>query len=133
MTKEEKIVVTSISGLGAIATAAFLWTTSLSASAQQTTGEPGSPTATTTLSGKQLPPPDPQFGGVIKEKASESKPWWAPRVVPPSRRSSRRSVSPPRSSVVERTEHTGLMPRPSYWHLRERKMPSRFAAFRVCE
>ena len=51
--------------------------------AQQVTGEPGSPGATTTLSGKQLPPPDPKFGGVIKEKASESKPWWAPRVVPP--------------------------------------------------
>ena len=29
------------------------------------------------------PPPDPTFGGVIKEKASESTPWWAPRVVPP--------------------------------------------------
>ena len=35
------------------------------------------------LDGKQLPPPDPKFGGVIKEKASESKAWWAPRVVPP--------------------------------------------------
>ena len=54
------------------------------ASAQvQTTGEPGSPTATTTLSGKELPAPDPQFGGEIKEKASESKQWWPPRVVPP--------------------------------------------------
>ena len=51
--------------------------------AQQVTGELGSPTATTTLDGKQLPPPDPQFGGVIKEKAAESKAWWAPRVVPP--------------------------------------------------
>ena len=51
--------------------------------AQQVTGELGSPSATTTISGKQLPPPDPKFGGVIKEKASESKPWWAPRVVPP--------------------------------------------------
>ena len=51
--------------------------------AQQVTGEPGSPGATTTLDGKQLPPPDPKFGGVIKEKASESKAWWAPRVVPP--------------------------------------------------
>ena len=51
--------------------------------AQQVTGEPGSPTATTTIDGKQLPPPDPKFGGVIKEKASDSKPWWAPRVVPP--------------------------------------------------
>ncbi len=51
--------------------------------AQQVTGELGSASATTTISGKQLPPPDPKFGGVIKEKASESKPWWAPRVVPP--------------------------------------------------
>lgn len=51
--------------------------------AQQVTGVPGSPSATTTLEGKQLPPSDPKFGGVIKEKASESKAWWAPRVVPP--------------------------------------------------
>ena len=51
--------------------------------AQQTTGVPGSPDATTTIDGKQLPPPDPKFGGVIKEKASESKAWWAPRIVPP--------------------------------------------------
>ena len=39
--------------------------------AQQVTGPLGSPGATTTLDGKQLPPPDPSFGGVIKEKASE--------------------------------------------------------------
>ncbi len=49
----------------------------------ETTGVLGSPSATTTISGKQLPPPDPKFGGVIKEKASDSKPWWQPRVVPP--------------------------------------------------
>ena len=55
----------------------------LPAMAQEITGVPGSPSATTTISGKQLPPPDPKFGGVIKEKASESKAWWAPRVVPP--------------------------------------------------
>jgi arylsulfatase A-like enzyme len=53
------------------------------ASAQQVTGVPGSPGATTTISGKQLPPPDPKFGGIIKEKASDSKAWWAPRIVPP--------------------------------------------------
>ncbi len=53
------------------------------AMAQQVTGVPGSPGATTTISGKQFPPPDPKFGGVIKEKASESKAWWPPRVVPP--------------------------------------------------
>ena len=55
------------------------------ASAQQVTGVLGSPAATTTLSGKQLPPPDPNFGGVIKQKASESTSWWAPRVVPPKK------------------------------------------------
>jgi arylsulfatase len=54
-----------------------------SATAQQVTGELGSPHATTTTGGKQLPLPDPKFGGVIKEKATDSKPWWAPRVVPP--------------------------------------------------
>src|SRR5277367_3709637 len=46
-------------------------------------GVPGSPSATTSLDGKQLPPPPPKFGGVIKESAKESTPWWAPRVVPP--------------------------------------------------
>jgi arylsulfatase A-like enzyme len=51
--------------------------------AQQVTGEPGTPTATTTIGGNQLPPPDPKFGGVIEERASDSKSWWAPRVVPP--------------------------------------------------
>ena len=47
------------------------------------TGTPGSPSATTTISNKQLPAPDPKFGGVIKNDALQSKPWWAPRVVPP--------------------------------------------------
>ena len=55
----------------------------VAAFAQQTTGVPGSPDATTTINGKQLPPPDPKFGGEIKENALQSKAWWAPRVVPP--------------------------------------------------
>ena len=37
--------------------------------AQQITGSPGSPSATTTIDGKQLPPEPPKFGGVIKEDA----------------------------------------------------------------
>jgi len=49
----------------------------------QTTGVIGAPNATTTISGGQLPPPDPKFGGVIKQKAADSQPWWAPTVVPP--------------------------------------------------
>src|SRR5271163_1056781 len=53
------------------------------ASAQQITGVPGSPNATVTLDGKQLPPPPMPFGGVIKESAKDSTPWWPPRVVPP--------------------------------------------------
>jgi len=51
--------------------------------AQQITGVPGSPDATMTIDGKQLPPPPMKFGGVIKESALDSKPWWPPRVVPP--------------------------------------------------
>ena len=66
-----------------LAIGAALITGAFSAPAQQVTGVPGSPSATTTISGKQLPPPDPKFGGVIKEKATDSKPWWPPRVVPP--------------------------------------------------
>ena len=53
------------------------------ASAQQINGESGSPSATMTLDGKQLPPPPLPFGGTIKESAKDSKPWWPPRVVPP--------------------------------------------------
>ena len=37
------------------------------AMAQQITGTPGSPSATTTIDGNQLPAPPPKFGGVIKE------------------------------------------------------------------
>ena len=44
---------------------------------------PGSPRATTSIDGKQLPPLPPEFGGVIKESAKDSTPWWAPQVVPP--------------------------------------------------
>lgn len=50
---------------------------------QQPMGAPGSPSATTTIRGDQLPAPEPEFGGVIKDSALESKPWWAPRIVPP--------------------------------------------------
>ena len=53
------------------------------AAAPEVTGELGSPGATTTISGKQLPAPAPAFGGVIKQDALNSKPWWAPRIVPP--------------------------------------------------
>ena len=51
--------------------------------AQQVTGTPGSPSATTTIDGKQLPPPPPGFKGKIERNAAQSTPYWPPRVVPP--------------------------------------------------
>jgi arylsulfatase A-like enzyme len=46
-------------------------------------GTEGSPAAKATIDGKQLPPPAPPFGGVIKKDALQSTPWWPPTVVPP--------------------------------------------------
>jgi len=51
--------------------------------AQQINGVAGSPNATVTLDGKQLPPPPLPFGGEIKESYKDSRPWWPPRIVPP--------------------------------------------------
>ena len=50
---------------------------------QLVSGEMGSASATASIDGKQLPAPDAKFGGVIKNDALQSKPWWAPRTVPP--------------------------------------------------
>jgi arylsulfatase A-like enzyme len=66
-----------------IASLLFLVAAAAPADAHQITGTPGSPSATTTIDGKQLPPPPPKFGGVIKEDAKDSTPWWPPRIVPP--------------------------------------------------
>jgi arylsulfatase A-like enzyme len=44
---------------------------------------PGSPEATASIPGTQLPPPPPKFEGKIEREASGSKPYWPPRVVPP--------------------------------------------------
>jgi arylsulfatase A-like enzyme len=55
----------------------------LAAGAQQITGVPGSPSATMSVDGKQLPAPDLPFGGTIERNALQSKPWWPPRVMPP--------------------------------------------------
>jgi arylsulfatase A-like enzyme len=50
--------------------------------AQQLTGTPGSPNATITLDGKQLPVPEGKFGGKINRNAKDSKPYWQPQVAP---------------------------------------------------
>jgi Sulfatase len=68
--------------LGAAVMVAWLLTAS-AASAQQINGVPGSPNATMTINGKQLPPPPMKFGGAINESYLDSRLWWPPRVVPP--------------------------------------------------
>jgi len=47
------------------------------------TGEPGSPSATTTIDGHYLPAPPQRFGGQIGLDAKDSKPYWPARIVPP--------------------------------------------------
>ena len=77
------IVKRSISGCRLLAAILLLSLAALTAQAQQITGTPGTPGATMTIDGKQLPPEPPKFGGVINETAKDSKPYWPPSVVPP--------------------------------------------------
>ncbi len=57
--------------------------TSSPASAQEATGSPGSPDATTTIDGRYLPSPPPPFQGEINLNADQSVPAWPARIVPP--------------------------------------------------
>jgi arylsulfatase A-like enzyme len=68
-------------GLVVACLAFLLWT--LPAAAQQVTGRPGSPDATTTIDGRYLPSPPQPFRGQIELNAARSKPAWPMRVVPP--------------------------------------------------
>jgi len=61
----------------------FLSIVVLPSRAQQVTGTPGSPDATTTIDGRYLPPPPQKFDGQIQLNAPQSKPAWPARVVPP--------------------------------------------------
>src|SRR6478736_5431048 len=65
-----------------ILSASVLALTAGSTFAQQTTGTPGSPSATTTIDGKYLPNPPAPFGGTINMDATHSKPYWPPTVGP---------------------------------------------------
>jgi arylsulfatase len=56
---------------------------SASVNAQQINGVPGSPSATTTIPGNQLPAPPEKFGGKIDREATKSTPYWPARIVPP--------------------------------------------------
>ena len=73
------------SGIVAVVAACVLGSTLAiaTAAAQVVTGTLGQPSATTTIQGNQIPAPEPKFGGVIRENATDSKTWWPPRIVPP--------------------------------------------------
>ncbi len=58
-------------------------TTATSNEKLQTTGTAGSPFATTTIEGKQLPNPPFPFEGKIEETVDNSKSYWPPQIVPP--------------------------------------------------
>ena len=55
----------------------------MSALAQETTGAPGFARHHHHDRRETVSAAGPEFGGVIKQKAADSQPWWAPRVVPP--------------------------------------------------
>ena len=79
----------------------------------QTTGSPGSPSATTTIDGKQLPAPDPKFGGVIRDAAQNSKAWWAPRIVPPKKAPNILLIMTDDSGFAVPSTYGGVIPTPS--------------------
>ncbi len=51
--------------------------------AQQIYGTPGSPAATMSIDGQQLPQPPQKFGGKIERTTKGSMPYWPARIVPP--------------------------------------------------
>jgi arylsulfatase A-like enzyme len=66
-----------------LSTTAFLIVACIPAGAQQTTGVPGSPDATTTIDGHYIPAPPQKFQGEINLNADQSRPGWPARIVPP--------------------------------------------------
>jgi len=54
-----------------------------SSPAEEMTGTPGAPNATTTVDGRYLPSPPAPFRGQIGLSAKDSRPYWPPQIVPP--------------------------------------------------
>ena len=73
-------IIAGILSLVMVVTSGFWWVPAI---AQKINGVLGSPSATMSISGEQLPAPAPKFDGVIKDDALQSNPWWAPRIMPP--------------------------------------------------
>jgi arylsulfatase A-like enzyme len=86
--RQSRLVFVSSLGFSALCGGAFAACLLLAvgikpAQAEQMTGTPGAPNATTTIDGNYIPNPPPAFGGEIGLDAKGSKPWWPPKIVPP--------------------------------------------------
>jgi len=68
---------------GVLGTCLLVLSGAVTGQAQQVTGTPGSPSATTTIEGQQIPPLPQKFEGKIERNAVQSTPFWPARVVPP--------------------------------------------------
>jgi arylsulfatase len=80
VTKKKKWVLAAGLGLCAAVVAAF--TVPITVPSGET-AKPGSPNYIESLKGGQIPPIPPKFGGVIKDTAEKSTPWWPPTIRPP--------------------------------------------------
>lgn len=67
----------------AIGAAAIAFSLVGTAIAQQSDAPLGSPAATRTIDGLQIPAPSVPFGGKIERNALQSTPFWQPRIAPP--------------------------------------------------
>ena len=70
-------------GAALLLTLAFALPSPAQQAKSRITGTPGSPSAVTTIDGKQLPAPPQKFGGKIDRDVAKSKPYWPARIVPP--------------------------------------------------
>jgi len=83
LTTHHPMKTTKLVPLSGILAAALLPLASSATGQVQTTGEPGSPAATTTVDGKNIPNPPAPFAGKMGLTTADSKPGWPPTVVPP--------------------------------------------------
>ncbi len=80
----EKFAMSNRRSIFATMTLTFLISTAaIAQQAQPSVPPPGSPAATITIPGDQLPAPPQKFGGKIEREATKSKPYWPARIVPP--------------------------------------------------
>src|SRR5262249_51752556 len=83
------------------------------ASAQQVTGTPGSPGASTTIDGRYLPPPPQSFTGQIEPNAVQSKPALPIRVVPPKGAANMLLIMTDDVAFAAPSTFGGVIPRPA--------------------